>query len=470
MRRPLSWSMRFALAMAAAFTIGTLSAGGLSYAFLSRQMTQRLVADVRSSAESLARIAATGDRTDLDEQIAAQVRSAHDGASLYAFIDARTGETTGSLHLDTPFEGRRRLVVGRDLPETGAAAASGPPEAYLAYGIRTEQGWVIAARDEAWVAESREIILPTTATALAMALLLSIGLALVIARRNERRIDGMERVLDAVGAGRLDRRIGDTGNDDLAELAARVDRMLDRLEAGVESIRQVSTDVAHDLRAPLGRLRMRLEPQALSANVPPETRHEIGSALIDIDAIAGTFDAILRLARLQSGTVARRADPVELNALARDVAELLSASAQEIGHDLLVMPTSRPVVVTGDGGLLTQALTNLADNALQHCPPPARVTIRVAVEDSVAVLAVADDGPGVPAPERARVLERFVRLDASRSVPGTGLGLSLVDAIAQLHGARLMLEDNAPGLRVSLRFPLAGELRQGHASTTSPER
>ncbi len=122
-------------------------------------------------------------------------------------------------------------------------------------------------------------------------LILSIGLALITARRNERRIGAMDRVLEAVGTGALDRRIGDPGNDDLAELAASVDKMLDRLEAGVESIRQVSTDVAHDPRAPLARLRMRLEPQVLSASVPEETRHGIGSALMDIDAI-------LRLARL----------------------------------------------------------------------------------------------------------------------------------------------------------------------------
>lgn len=449
--------MRFALALSAVFAIGTLSAGGLSYLFLSREMTARLSADVRSGAESLAQIAATGDRTDLREQIHAQVRSSRDGASLFAFVDAGSGEALGSLHVDEPFEGARRLLVGQDIPESDVTGTENA-EAYLAYGIRTDLGWVITARDEAWVAESGEILIQTTAWSLVLAALLSMGLAVGIARKNERRIDGMDRVLDEVGEGRLDRRIGDTGSDDLAALAARVDRMLDRLEAGVASIRQVSTDVAHDLRAPLARLRMRLEPQALSSDVPTETRHEIGSALMDIDAISATFDAILRLARLQSGTVARRDEAVDLAELAAAVHEILQATAEERGHTLDLNLPTMPVVVQGDEDMLSQALTNLVANAIEHCPPQAQVRIRAGLRDARPFLEVSDDGPGIPEADRARVLERFVRLDASRSVPGTGLGLSLVAAIAALHRAELILEDNGPGLRISMVFqPLAPE-------------
>jgi signal transduction histidine kinase len=453
--RSLSWSMRFALALSAVFAIGTLSAGGLSYLFLSREMTQRLEADVQSSAESLARIAATGDRTDLREQIIAQVRSSRDGASLFAFVDAPSMQTLGSLQLAAPFEGPRRLLVGQDILEselTGTESA----EAYRAFGIRTEIGWIIVARDEAWVAESGEILIQTTAWSLILATLLSIGLALVIARKNERRVDRMDCVLDAVGAGHLDQRIKDDGRDDLAALAARVDQMLNRLEAGVESIRQVSTDVAHDLRAPLARLRMRLEPQALSAEVPMETRHEIGSALMDIDAISGTFDAILRLARLQSGTVERRNDPVDLGGMATTVCEILQGPAEEAGHSLDVDLPSTRIQVHGDEDMLTQALTNLVVNAVEHCPPPAVIRITVGMRGEQPLLSVSDNGPGIPEADHARVLERFVRLDASRSVPGTGLGLSLVAAIADLHDAKLMLEDNAPGLKSSIVFAQVG--------------
>ena len=409
---------------------------------------------MRSSADSLAEIAAEGEVEDLHEHISALVRSTRDGASLVAFVDAGTGETLGSLHIASPFEGARRLVVGRDIPAsevTGTEAA----ESYLAFGIRTDTGWVIAARDEAWVAESGEILIQTAAWSLLLAMILSIGLALVIARRNEFRIDRMDDVLDAVGAGRMDVRIRDAGHDDLADLASRVDRMLDRLEAGVDAIRQVSTDVAHDLRAPLARLRMRLEPQAMSSTVPDETRHEIGSALLDIDAISGTFDAILRLARLQSGTIERHDEPVDLCRLARSVHDIMEASAEDAGHRLGLDLPALPVVTRGDEDLLTQALINLVANAIQHSPAPARVCIRVVLSGTLPVLTVCDDGPGIPEADRERVLERFLRLDASRSVPGTGLGLSLVAAIAVLHHARLDLRDNDPGLRASIVFPAA---------------
>lgn len=451
MKRPLSWSMRFALALSAVFVIGTLCAGGLSYVFLSREMTQRLADDVRASAESLAQIANTGGRTDLVEQIDAQVRANRDGASLFAYIDPMTGTTLGSLHLSEPFAGARQLVVGKDIPESDAAGAE-TSDAYSAFGIKTDIGWVIAARDDAWVAGSGEILIQTTAWALTIAALFSFGLALIIARRNERRVGQMDRVLDAVGAGQMNKRIHDDGNDDLAELAGRVDRMLDRLEAGVESIRQVSTDVAHDLRAPLSRLRMRLEPQALSASVPEAARHEIGSALADIDAIAASFDAILRLARLQSGSAPRRSAPVDLKALAASVYDILAPSAEDRGHRIRLDQPPAPVIVAGDEDLLTQALTNLVGNAIEHCPATAQIVIGVTTESGAPALTVTDTGPGIPEADRARVLERFVRLDASRSVTGTGLGLNLVAAIADLHHARLVLGDNAPGLCVSLIF------------------
>ena len=293
MKQPLSWSMRFALALAAVFVIGTLCAGGLSYVFLSKEMTLRLAADVRTSAESLARIAESGGRRDLIEQVVAEARANSDGSSLFAFIDARTGETIGAQRLSTPFEGPRRLIAGRDIPRP-ANAGPDASDAYQAFGIRTPLGWVIAARDEAWVAESGEILAQTTAWSLAFASLLSFGLALAIARRTEQRIERMKHALRAVGQGQWNRRIADTGSDDLAELSASVDHMLDRLEAGVDSIRRVSTDVAHDLRAPLARLRMRLEPQVLSGDLPAHARHEIGSALVDIDAISTSCLVIQR--------------------------------------------------------------------------------------------------------------------------------------------------------------------------------
>ena len=451
MKRPLSWSMRFALALSAVFVIGALSAGGVSYVLQSRDLAQRLEADVRAMAESLARTAREGDRQDLEEQIEVQSRATRNAATLVAFIDARTGRTIGNLHISTPFEGFRRLETGHDLSLHGAQGDD-VPDAYYAFGVRTDLGWILAARDDAWIVDSAETLVQTTAWGLGAALLLSVVLAVVIARRNERRIARMERVLDAVGAGRFDLRIGERADDDLGQLAARVDATLDRLAAGIDAVRQVSTDVAHDLRAPLSRLRMRLEPHALDAGLPAETRHEIGSALADLDGISQTFDAILRLARLQSGSVEHREEPVDLCRLVRETYDIMEASAEDAGHALRFELPQTPVVATGDPELLSQALVNLLDNALCHCPAPAHIVVSVGMAEGVPGLAVCDDGPGIAAEDRARVLGRFVRLDHSRATPGTGLGLSLVAAIADLHGATFRLDDNRPGLCARLIF------------------
>jgi signal transduction histidine kinase len=174
---------------------------------------------------------------------------------------------------------------------------------------------------------------------------------------------------------------------------------------------------------------------------------------MDIDAISATFDAILRLSRLQSGAVALSRDPVDLGALAQSVCDILQPAAEEAGHALALDAPPGPTLVEGDEGMLSQALTNLVVNAVEHCPSPATLRVSTGLQDGHPFLAVSDTGPGIPEADRGRVLDRFVRLDASRTVPGSGLGLSLVAAIAELHQARLVLEDNRPGLKVSIEFP-----------------
>lgn len=452
MMRRSSWSMRFALALSAVFAAGTLGAGAMSYLLISQELSHRLGKDVRAAAEGLARVADAGDATDLDEQIAAQIKAVGDGSTLFAHVDPQTGQATGNLRLAAPFTGPRLLVPHRDFTPP-ATSDDAEQDSYVAYGVQTPIGFVIVARDTEWMNESTDILLRATALAILTSLFLSLGAAYVIARRNEARITRMDAVLDAIGEGALHRRIADAGTDDMAGLSRSVDKMLDRLEVGIHAIRQVSTDVAHDLRAPLQRLRMRLEAQALSMELPDELRHEIGLALGDIDGISATFDAILRLARLQSGTVTLAREAVDLAAVARDVHDLLEPNASEAGHDLSLELAAEQVWVQGDADLIAQALVNLVDNALRHCPAPARIAIRVHGSVRGPVLSVTDDGPGIPPADRSRVLDRFVRLDASRTISGTGLGLSLVASIAHLHGASVELADNGPGLRVSVRFP-----------------
>jgi signal transduction histidine kinase len=271
-----------------------------------------------------------------------------------------------------------------------------------------------------------------------------------LSRGLNRRLAAITGTAEAIIDGDLTRRVTVRGaHDDLDSLAITFNRMLDRIGVLMESVRQVSNDVAHDLRTPLTRLRNRLE--AGLANPSIARTELLEGALSDLDAILTTFAALLRIAQIEAG--ARRAGfrEVDLAVIASNVVEAFAPSAEEGGRALLLTAPG-PVVVEGDAELLTQMLVNLVENGLHHTPVGAKV--RVIVEGvGEPALVVADDGPGVPRAEREKVLERFYRLEQSRSTPGAGLGLALAAAVARLHQASLKLSDAAPGLRVSIAFP-----------------
>jgi signal transduction histidine kinase len=217
-------------------------------------------------------------------------------------------------------------------------------------------------------------------------------------------------------------------------------------------MREVTNDIAHDLRTPLGRLRNHLEG-ALQRDAPPaELRAAVADALEQADAILDTFRALLRIAEIETGSRRAGFRILDLSGLAEGLAEGYAAVAEDRGQ-MLVAAVAPGVRVWGDPALLSQLLVNLIENALRHTPAGATVRVAVALRDGAPEVTVADDGPGIPAADRERVFRRFVRLETSRSTPGSGLGLSLVAAVAELHGIAVRLGDNRPGLVVSLRFP-----------------
>lgn len=286
------------------------------------------------------------------------------------------------------------------------------------------------------------------ATALGWGLVLTVILAiaggLVTARLIGRRLERINATAREVMAGDLRQRVPQHGaNDQFDRLAENLNLMLDRIEHLMAGVRQVSDNIAHDLRTPLTRLRWRLDKLR-------ETRdeHLLDDAIAEADGLLQTFHALLRIAEVESGS-RRRFTRVDIAALAADVAELYEPVAAEHGQTLTVA-TDGPVHAHADRDVLFQALTNMVDNAVKYTPPDGRIEMRVARRDHQVEVSVADSGPGIPADKRDAVLERFYRLEASRGSPGSGLGLSLVAAVAQLHDGRLSLEDNAPGLRITL--------------------
>jgi len=266
-----------------------------------------------------------------------------------------------------------------------------------------------------------------------------------------RRVGQFNTTSRRIMSGDLTQRMATTGSgDEFDELARNLNAMMDRIEALMTSIQHISDNVAHDLRTPLTRLRNRLEDLLAAAD---GTQQEgIGACIEDADSLLSTFASLLSIARIESGTYDSNQAPVAFDKAVCDAYELYAALAEEKGITL-TCDAAANVEIGGDRNLLFQAVTNLLDNAIKYTPAGGRVEISLQRAGGRAILTIADSGPGIPAEMREKVLQRFFRIDESRSAPGAGLGLSLVYAIAQRHGLELTLEDNDPGLRVRMVFP-----------------
>jgi signal transduction histidine kinase len=303
--------------------------------------------------------------------------------------------------------------------------------------------------DEERIEALDTVVLRGFAGALAGVVILGVAGGLAFSRDVHRRLSAISGTAEAIIDGDLTRRVPARGSsDDIDRLAHTFNRMLDRIGALMDSLRQVSNDVAHDLRTPLTRLRQRLETAQASEG---ERAEAIDGALRDLDSILETFAALLRIAQIEGG--ARRAGfrQMRLRDLAATVVEAFAPSAEEAGQSLRLEAGEDPVI-EGDAELLTQMLVNLVENALRHAGEGADIRVGVGGADHGPALWVVDDGPGVPPGEHARLFDRFYRLERSRSAPGSGLGLALVAAVARLHDAAVTLSDADPGLRAEVVF------------------
>lgn len=301
----------------------------------------------------------------------------------------------------------------------------------------------------------QQVVGQTTALAALAMLILGLGGGWLVASRIARRIDGMTDTSRSIMAGDLTRRLPLAGSDDeFDRLGASVNDMLARIEELMRGMKEVSDDIAHDLKTPLTRLRTRAEAALRGAPTTDELRATLQQTVDETDGLIRTFDALLTIARVDSGAGKESFQPLDLGQLVTTVFELYEALAEQKGlHLVLDVPAS--IEARGNRELLAQSVANLVDNAIKYAEGAANPTIRLAAVRTRqgAEIVVSDHGPGIPTEDRKRVMERFVRLEASRSRPGSGLGLSLVSAIARLHGGTLVFEDNAPGLRAVLRLP-----------------
>ncbi|HEY0283378.1 MAG TPA: HAMP domain-containing sensor histidine kinase [Rhizomicrobium sp.] len=413
---------------------------------LDRQTDQIILAEITGLVEQYQRLGAMG----LAEAVAR--RSAREGQSLYILADDRGRWLAGNLDQWPPSITRANEFVefGYDRRVQGQLTTRKARGMALLLVGGFE---LLIARDVAERDLTRRLLTTTLPWSVGLMLLFGLIGGALMSRNVLRRLDSINRTSAEIAAGDFSRRVPLTrAHDEFDMLAENLNRLFERIERLIKGVREVADSVAHDLRTPLNRLRNRLEET--QRRLDPQSPHaaEIEAAIAETDGLIATFNALLLIAEADSGVARGAMSQNDLSAVVADVAELYAPLAEEKNIALTVVPTGI-LTLECNRSLISQALANLIDNAIKYTPAGGRVTISAAETPSGVDLTVADSGPGIPAEDRSRAVERFVRLEASRNSPGTGLGLSLVAAVARLHQARFMLDDNNPGLKATISLP-----------------
>ncbi len=444
-----SGAFRFALALAAVFALG---ASALLI------VVDRAIADyaLEASATTLSNESAilagedrAAGRHDMLLALARHRGLQREQAFRYLLVDRAGRRITGDLPEAAARSGWATVTVA-DRRDDGGAAET---DVLKTLGVRLGDGALLVVGTDTYDVAALRARLDRFAWACGAAITVGALIAgYLVAMLFMRRLDRVNTVVARIMAGRMTERLPPIGMaPELDRLSANLNRMLDRIETLMAELRQVTTDIAHDLRTPLTRLRQGLEGLSHASSFA-DYAVGVEAAIAQTDEILAIFRALLRIGTLESGAARARFTDVDLSELMERMALAYRPAAEDGGRMLTAMHAAG-ISVAGDPELIAQAVANLIENALAHTPVGTRVTMRLAMDGGQAMISVADDGPGIPAAERGNVLMRFYRLDASRHSPGAGLGLALVAAVAALHAATLAIDDNAPGTRVTIRFP-----------------
>jgi signal transduction histidine kinase len=470
-------AFRLAAASAAGFLLVALIVIGVLFWQTNEILTEHVIAALRAEASELAREGETGGLAALSERVRA--RSRPEGPGLYFLSDRSGRKIAGNLNRWPPeLEDRPQGGVFRYEPERGA-----PDGSRLGVAVPVEAGAearLVIGRDieehRAYVAKVKGGFL----WGLALMALAAVLAGLAVSRFVLKRIEAISLTSRSIMAGDLARRIPLGGShDELDDLASSLNAMLDRIEQLMNGLREVSDNIAHDLKTPLNRLRNQAEAALRDPRGAAAYREGLERTIEEADDLIKTFNALLLIARLEAGAVEESAESFDLGRLVRDVAELYEPVAEEAGLSLDIR-AEEGIMVLANRQLVGQAVANLADNAIKYASRAApsqemrRIEVCVGAKGDGAEVSVSDHGPGIAEKDRERALRRFVRLDESRTRPGTGLGLSLVAAVARLHRGAVRLEDNKPGLRAVLVLPrsqrpaaLAGDTARASAGRAS---
>jgi signal transduction histidine kinase len=439
-----SAAFRFALIIAGVFLLASVLLLGMVRHQVGHYAHEAMAGSLTTETQSLI----AHDSTALGDEIRRRMRADSGGTFSYLLVDPHGIPVAGTIPPDAAHVGWGDVMMVEHGP-----LARGHPEKLHMLGTRLADGSLLVVATDGFDIDrlGGHMARFTMIWAASVTVLALIG-GWIAGWFFLARLADTNAAIERIMAGRTDQRLPMIGlAPELDDLARNLNRMLDRIDGLMAGLRQVSTDVAHDLRTPLTRLRQQLEALQDTGSTPG-----VEAALAQTDKILATFRAILRLAQIEGGGRRVPFAPVDLTDLMTTLMDTYEPVASDQGHGLSAT-LSPGAVVMGDGDLLAQLFANLIENAILHTPDGTQVVLGIARHGSSAIVTVSDNGPGVSEAERPRLTRRFYQVDASRNAGGAGLGLAMASAIAHLHGVELDLMDAAPGLRVAVTFPCAGD-------------
>lgn len=442
--------VRFGMIYACLFGASSLALAAFLWwstaGLLDRQNEAAILVDTQGLVERLAEGGLPALIDTIEQRIAGNI----DDDSVYLLVDQNLKRLAGNLDRWPASVPAEFDWVDLRLDRGGARALARVRHEELDGGLH-----LLVGRDVESRVQLRGIVADAMLWAAVIAVLLGTVGAMAVRGLFRATLADISATAVAVSAGDLGRRVKVTGHSDEFDLLAEtINDMLDRIARLMDGVRQVSNAIAHDLRTPITRARMRLEDAATTARSEADLRQAIERAQSDLDGIVAVFQALLRIAEIEAGSRRSAFTQVDVAPLLADLAELYEAAAEETGQTLASRIPPQALVF-GDRDMIQQAVANLLDNAMKFSPPQGVIRLSARAVGGGVEIAVADDGPGIPPQDRERATERFFRGESARSTPGSGLGLALVQAVAMLHGGALRLEDNAPGLRAVLHLPAA---------------
>ena len=441
-----SASFRLTLIYAVLFVVSAGALFATVYWTATAAMQNDMAAVLRTEALQLTEIHRRSGLAGLAEQIARRMNFRTRGPIFYLLQAPNRRVVVGNLPGMPPVNGVIDFVPTPDAAETEAERPK-----LTGYGLTLSDGsFLLVAQDANRLTDMQHAIVRAFVWAGGLTLLLAIAGGAWLGNTFLRRIDTITRTSRAIMEGDLSARIPVRGtHDEFDQLVTSLNDMLARIQQLMDGLRQVSSDIAHDLRTPLGRLRQHLEDARERAKTTAAYDEATDAAIEEADGLLETFSALLRIAQVEAGAQKSGFTKLDFSDLVRSIGEAYRPAAEDSRHRLKI-DVEDGVSLTGDRQLLAQMISNLIENALNHTPEGTTVSVGLRKTGAGFEAEVADDGPGTPETEHDKVFDRFYRLDRSRSTAGSGLGLALVKAIAGLHGLAIRLEDGKPGLRVVL--------------------